>query len=106
MKYIKTTLIILAILGIVFVFGGYKENFDFRIKKNKQLFLDSFIENYDSSDEDDTEDTGKKLFDKHVRIQKQRQQQLLSQKKKENKQHKKRQQEHQQHIQRRKRHHN
>ena len=40
MKYIKTTLIILAILGIVFVFGGYKENFDFRIKNNRQILLD------------------------------------------------------------------
>ena len=38
MKYIKTTLIILAILGIVFVFGGYKENFDFY-----QKFKFSFI---------------------------------------------------------------
>tara|TARA_B100001123_G_C14963873_1_gene888822 strand:- start:562 stop:813 length:252 start_codon:yes stop_codon:yes gene_type:complete len=79
MKYIKTTLIILAILGIVFVFGGYKENFDYRIKNNKQLFLDSFVNKDDSSDEDATKDIGKKLFDKHVRIQKQRQKQRQKQ---------------------------
>ena len=79
MKYIKTTLIILAILGIVFVFGGYKEKLDFRIKNNRQLFLDSFGDKDDSSDEDATKDIGKKLFDKHVRIQKQRQKQRQKQ---------------------------
>lgn len=76
MKYIKTTLIILALLGIVFIFGGYKENFDLNNKKINRLFRDSFIEKNDSSDDEDNTDIGKKLFNRHVRIQKRRQKQI------------------------------
>ena len=102
MKYIKIILIIFAILGIIFIFGGYKENFSLTNKSNNYLLQNSFIESNDISDDEETIDVGKKIFDKHVYIQKQLKQQLLNQKRRENEQDKKRRID-LQHILRRKR---